>query len=582
MPKHPATPEGAKAFIAEVDADLKELWTHHSYTEWVKSTYISHDTELLAAQSLEKVLGYTTKAIQEAARFDGLDLDPDTQRKLLLLKISSTLPAPTDDAKRTRIAQIAAKMESLYGSGKYCKDGGKDCKDLGELSKTIGASRDYDELLEAWKGWRTISKPMRPMYEEFVALGNTGAGEIGFSDMGDLWRSGYDMTPADFEAETERLWSQVKPLYEDLHCYVRAKLSEHYGADKVPPDGMIPAHLLGNMWAQEWMNVYPLVEPYKADDQLDVTKLLADAGYDELKMVRLAEGFFTSLGLDKLPSTFWERSMFTKPRDRDVVCHASAWDVNFGGDIRIKMCIKVDEEDLITIHHELGHDYYFMYYNTLPLLYQNGAHDGFHEAIGDAIALSVTPGYLKQVGILKGEIPKDDKALINLQLKEALDKIAFLPFGKLIDQWRWDVFSKKVPPAEFNAAWWKLRNQYQGIASPVARTEEDFDPGAKYHIPANVPYTRYFLARILQFQFHKAMCDVAGHKGPLHECSVFGNKEAGSRLREMLALGASQPWPEALEKLTGTRQMDANALTNYFAPLAGWLKNENKDRKCGW
>jgi peptidyl-dipeptidase A len=381
----------------------------------------------------------------------------------------------------------------------------------------------------------------------------------------------------------ERLWGQVKPLYEGLHCYVRRRLSEKYGASKVPADGLIPAHLLGNMWAQEWGNIYPLVEPYKGAADLDVTTALQKKKYDAQKLVRLGERFFTSLGLDPLPDTFWQRSLFTQPRDRDVVCHASAWDVNFNNDLRIKMCIKIDEEDLITIHHELGHDYYFMYYHTLPVLYQAGANDGFHEGIGDTLALSVTPSYLYQAGLLPVEPKKNEKALINLQMKEALDKIAFLPFGKLIDQWRWNVFSGKITPENYNAAWWALRRKYQGIDAPEgARGEDMFDAGAKYHIPANVPYTRYFLARILQFQFHRALCKAIGHQGYLHDCSIFGSRDAGDKLKAMLALGASKPWPEALAVLDGERAMDASAIVDYFAPLMQWLEKENQGQKCGW
>ncbi len=578
------TAEEAKVWVDGGEKELHELWTDANYAAWVMNTHITDDTERVASKANERVLGRTAAAIQESARYLGLELDPETARKIQLLKVSSPMIAPRDKARRARMTELASKLESMYGKGKYCtkgKGGQEVCKTLGELSKIVSESRKYDELLEAWQGWRTISRPMRPLYAELVELMNEGAKDVGFSDSGELWKSGYDMSAAEFEAETERLWQQVKPLYEQVHCYVRAKLAKHYGKDKVPEDGKIPAHLLGNMWSQEWMNVYNLVEPYKTKADLDVTAALKRSKVDEKGMVKMAEKFFTSLGLKSLPDSFWTNSMFVKPDGREAVCHASAWDVNYGGDIRIKMCIKIDEEDLITIHHELGHDYYFMYYNTRPLLHQAGAHDGFHEAIGDAIALSVTPGYLKEIGLLKS-VPKNDQALINLQMKEALDKIAFLPFGKLIDQWRWDVFAGKVKPEQYNEAWWKLREQYQGIAAPVARGPEDFDPGAKFHIPASVPYTRYFLARILQFQFHAAMCKAAGHTGPLHECSIYGNRAAGERLEAMLALGSSQPWPVAMEALTGSRQMDASALLSYFEPLSKWLEKENTGRKCGW
>jgi len=585
------TAKEAQDFVKKLDGDLRKLLVRQSTAEWIKSTYITDDTERNAAALNEDLMAYNTQAIKASLRFKGLKLDPETERMLYLLRVSSPLPAPSDEAKRAELAALAAKLEGLYGKGKWCGKGyvpgadpkrdAQQCKDLQALSRVLAKGGSYEAQLEAWAGWHETSKEMRPLYERLVQLSNEGAKEFGAADLGDLWRSAYDMTPAEFEQETDRLWNQVKPLYDQLHCYVRAKLSKRYGADKVPATGPIPAHLLGNMWAQEWTNIYPLVEPYRGQPSLDVTKKLKQLNYDPKKLVALGESFFTSLGLDKLPPSFWERSQFVKPRDREVVCHASAWDVTFSNDLRIKMCIEVNEEDLITVHHELGHDYYFMNYFTKPVLFQAGANDGFHEAIGDALTLSITPAYLKQLKLLD-QLPADDKGLINVQLKDALEKIAFLPFGRMIDQWRWDVFSGKVKPSEYNAHWWALRNKYQGIAAPTARGEEYFDPGAKYHIPANVPYMRYFLARVLQFQFHRALCKAAGHTGPLHTCSIYGNKAAGAKLKAMLELGASKPWPDALETLTGERKMDATAILDYFAPLQAWLTEQNKGQQCGW
>jgi peptidyl-dipeptidase A len=580
-PKAPPTDEEAKAFVAEVDKELRRLYVQGAKAEWEKATNITDATEAAAAKANAETMAYETKAIQQAAKLDAYKGDPDVVRQIALVKLASTLPAPDDDAKRKELSEIMAKLEGMYGKGKYCKgEGGKDCRDLGQLEDVLTNDRDYDKQLDAWKGWHEVAKPMREPYTRFVELGNEGARGIGYADMGVLWRSRYDMTPEAFEAEVERLWTQVKPLYDALHCHVRAKLNEKY-ADKAPLDKPIPAHLLGNMWAQDWQNLYPMLEPFPGEPSLDVTQAPVKAKYDPIKMVKAGEGFFVSLGLNPLPETFWERSMFTKPKDREVVCHASAWDVELNNDLRIKMCIKINHEDFVTIHHELGHDYYYNNYYTMPVLYQSGANDGFHEAIGDAIALSITPSYLKQIGLLK-KVSDNDKGVINKQMQDALGKIAFLPFGKLIDQWRWDVFSGKVTPETYNKAWWDLRLKYQGIAPAIERTEADFDPGAKYHIPGNTPYARYFLAHILQFQFHKAMCEAAGHKGPLHECSIYGSKEAGAKLKAMLAMGASKPWPDALEALTGSREMDAAALMEYFDPLVKHLEEQNKDRKCGW
>ena len=574
------TADEAQAFVKKADETLRKLSVRSATAEWIKNTHITDDTERNAAAANEDLLAWVTSAIQQAARYDGLQLPADVRRQIHLLKLSAGLPAPDDARKRGELTALSAKLEGMYGKGKYCK-AENDCKDLQALEKILKTSRNEPELREAWLGWHKISVEMRPLYRRLVELGNEGARELGFKDVGSIWRGGYDMPAEEIARETDRLWGQVKPLYDALHCHVRARLADKHGAEVVKPGEPIPAHLLGNMWAQSWDHVYPLVEPYPGAVNLDVEKGLRKGGYDAIKMAKLAESFFTSLGLDALPKTFWERSLFVKPRDREVVCHASAWDVTSDGDLRIKMCIQPTEEDLQTLHHELGHDYYFMYYHKLPILFQAGANDGFHEAIGDAIQHSINPAYLKQVGLLDG-LPKDEKGLVNVQMKEALAKVAFLPFGKLIDQWRWRVFDGTTPPERYNAAWWELKRTLQGVKPPAERSEADFDPGAKYHIPASVPYLRYFIAHILQYQFHRALCRVAGHQGPLHQCSIYGNKAAGERLRAMLAMGASRPWQDALEAFSGERAMDASAVLEYFAPLKKWLDEQNTSRTCGW
>jgi peptidyl-dipeptidase A len=570
------TAEDARAFVAKVNQDLSRLLPESSTANWIKSTYITDDTERNGASANERVFSYNSEAAKNAARFKGVAVDPDTERMLHLLRVGS--PIIDDPKERLELTTIRARMEGYYGKARD-----KQGRDLTELEKIVDKSRDYDTLLDAWTSWHDTARPQRELYPRFVELQNEGARGAGFANMGDMWRSHYDMPPESCEKESDRLWQQVKPLYDDLHCYVRGKLQQHYGREKVPDGKPIPAHLLGNMWAQEWNNIYPLVEPYKNAANLDVEGALAAQKWQPIRVVKTAEAFFVSLGLDKLPDTFWTRSQFVKPAGREVICHASAWDVQFNDDLRVKVCITTPprEEDLETLHHELGHDYYFHAYYKLPILFQGGANDGFHEAIGDSLVLSMTPGYLKQLGLIPS-LPHDEKALIDVQLKDALGKVAFLPFGKVIDQWRWDVFSGKIAPADYNKTWWALREKYQGIAPKGARDESAFDPAAKFHVASNVPYMRYFLARILQFQFYRSMCEAAGHKGPLHECNFYGSREAGAKLWKMLSLGASRPWPDALEAMTGQRQMDASALVEYFAPLQTWLKEQNKGQKCGW
>ncbi len=611
------TAADADAFVAGVDKFRADNAATMGAAFWIAQTYITDDAQLLAAKATEEQAEFESAKAEEAKRFnDTPGLSPETARALTLIKLGPTMPSPSDPAKRKELAQLAARMDANYGAGQWCRPnaaGQEECLKLQQIEKivdNVGFKNTPQQIEAAWNGWHQTSRPIRKDYQRFADLMNEGSRELGFKDTGELWRGGYDMTPTEFEAEVERLWTQVKPMYDDLHCLVRDKLNKKYGDAIVPKDGLIPAHLLGNMWAQEWSNLYPLLEPYPGQNNLDVSSALqkqrdeeyrnllaafkgkptpidiaelnhkADAA-QAVKMAKTAEDFYVSLGFPKLPDSFWSQSMLVRPRDREVVCHASAWDMNLKGDVRIKECIEPSEEELTTIHHELGHVYYYLSYNHLRPVFQSGANDGFHEAIGDTITLSLTPEHLKKIGLV-GEVKKNDKATINSQMKLALDKIVFLPWGKLVDQWRWKVFNGEIKPEDYNTGWWKLREQYQGVSPPNVRSEEDFDPGAKYHIPGNTPYTRYFLSFVLQFQFQKALCDASGFKGPLSECDVYGNAEAGKRFAEMLALGASQPWPATLEKLTGTRKMDASAIMEYFAPLIAYMKEQNQGKSCGW
>ncbi|WP_273453742.1 M2 family metallopeptidase [Nevskia ramosa] len=613
--KSAPTAAQADAFVADFNKQFKALGKYVASAQWLQSTYITDDSQMIASRAGEQALEFSYNEGQAAKPFYVLkDLSPVTERSLQLIRISSVSPSKAED--RTALAAVLSDMEANYGKGQWCRKsaaGNDECLSLPEVEKIVNnveLKNSPAQIAEAWAGWHATAKPIRDDYQNFVGLYNGAAKESGYADAGEWWRGGYDMSPADFSAETERLWGQVKPLYDALHCHVRNKLNEKYGDSVVAKDGLIPAHLLGNMWAQQWGNLYPLVEPYKGVSDLDVSASLqaqrkteyqtllaafkgkptpvdlaelehkADAQF-AVKMAKVAEDFYTSLGMPKLPESFWQKSMLVKPRDRDVVCHASAWPMDGESDVRIKECIVPDEESLTTIHHELGHIYYYLMYKDQPPIFQNGAHDGFHEAIGDTVTLSLTPEHLKKIGLVK-DVKTDEKAVINSQMKLALDKIVFLPWGKLVDQWRWKVFSGEVQPADYNKAWWKLREEYQGVAPPMARSEEDFDPGAKYHIPGNTPYTRYFLSFVVQFQFHKALCEAAGFKGPLHDCDIYGNKAAGEKFMAMLREGQSKPWPETLEKLTGTRQMDASAILEYFAPLKAYLEQQNAGKNCGW
>jgi peptidyl-dipeptidase A len=578
-----ATPAAADAFLERAQKEYAAYNIDAARIAWINATYITDDTDALASSSGAEGTEMAVRFALEAAKYQKLKgLSPDTVRKLDILRSAITLPAPSRPGAAASLSDVSTRMSSTYGKGKGTLDG----KPISgsDIEAAMGSNRNPTELTEMWVSWHdNVGAPMRTDYSRLVGLANEGARELGFKDTGAMWRSSYDMPPEQFAQLTDKLWAEVRPLYEALHTYVRGKLNEKYGDAVQKPTGPIRADLLGNMWAQEWGNIYDVVAPAGAGDLgFDVSELLIAKSYDPLKMVKAGENFYSSLGFEVLPESFWKRSQFTKPQDRDVQCHASAWDLDDKDDLRIKMCIKVNSDDFVTIHHELGHNYYQRAYKAQPLLYRGGANDGFHEAIGDFVALSITPDYLVQIELLDpAKVPSADKD-IGLLLRQAMDKVAFLPFGLLVDKWRWGVFAGQIPDSGYEGAWNALRLQYQGIVPPVPRDETKFDPGAKYHVPASTPYTRYFLARLLQFQFYKAACDQAGWTGPLHRCSFFGNKQVGTKLNAMLEMGASKPWPDALEAFTGTREMSGAAMVEYFAPLKAWLDEQNKGKPTGW
>jgi peptidyl-dipeptidase A len=574
--------ESAAAFVQRAEAELARVSEYGARVAWVNATYITDDTDWLAAKAGAEATELSVRLANEAARYSDVpNLPYDVARKLSILKQAIVLPAPTQPGAADELSTIATKLQSAYGKGRGTYQG--QTRTGNDLEELMGTVRNPDELREVWVSWHKVGAPMRGDYQRMVEIANAGARELGYSDLGAMWRSGYDMPPEEFAALVEQLWGEVKPLYVALHCYTRTKLNERYGDAVQPATGPIRADLLGNMWAQEWGNIYEIVAPQGAGQiGYDLTSTLRAQNYDPVRMVRTGEAFFSSLGFEPLPETFWQRSMITAPRDREVVCHASAWDIDNKDDLRIKMCTKVNADDFVTIHHELGHNYYQRAYNKQPFLYLNGANDGFHEALGDFAALSVTPNYLVDLKLIsRAQVPDASKD-VGLLLAQAMDKVAFLPFGLLIDKWRWGVFSGAIEPARYNQAWTDLRREYQGIVPPVARSEADFDPGAKFHIPGNTPYMRYFLARILQFQFHEAACRQAGWDGPLHRCSIYGNRQVGEKLNAMLAMGASRPWPEALEAFTGSREMSGRSMNTYFRPLKAWLDTQNRGKRCEW
>ena len=571
-------------FLANVESENKKDGPVIYSASWISSNFITYDSQKVIADYGTKSTLKSLERSREAASFDGLDTSKENQRMLNILKSSFVMPPPLDEELASELSEITTSLEAMYGSGEYCFDG-EECYDLEAFESIIDNSRDPKELLRAWEGWHEIGKPMKPMYMRMVDIGNQGSVDLGYEGLSDLWFSKYDMPAEDFLDDTDRVWSEVKPLYDALHCHVRAKLNEHYGDEVISKTGPLPVHMLGNMWGQSWSNIYDLVYEEKLDSKyIDVTKIINEKSLSEIEMVEYAEDFFISMGFKPLPKTFWERSLFVKPRDRSVVCHASAWNLDpANNDLRIKMCIEKNEEDFITIHHELGHIFYYQAYNHIPTVFQAGANDGFHEAFGDLLTLSITPDYLVDIGFISEDDAEEAKQdPIGLLMKQALDGVVIVPWALMLDKWRSGVFDGEIDESNLNSSWWSLREEYQGINTSYERSENYFDPGAKYHIPGNTPYTRYYLASIMQYQFHEALCNLIDYDGYLHECSIYGNKEAGDRIISTMAMGQSLPWQDAFENLTGSRQLSGKSIMNYYAPLKEWLDEENKNRTCGW
>ncbi|KAB0790846.1 hypothetical protein PPYR_14878 [Photinus pyralis] len=516
--------------------------------------------------------------------------DYDLRRQFEKLSILGKSALPEE--KFLKLEKIISDMQTIYSTAKICDHKNKTKCDLvldPEITDILANSRDPEELKHVWVEWRHKNAPAKELFRDYVKYANEAAVLNNFTSNTGFWL--YDYESPTFVQDVESIWEQLKPIYTQLHAYIRTKLRQRYG-DIVSEKGPIPAHLLGNMWAQSWSNIADFTLPHPSAKRADITSELLNQGYDALKMFKTAEEFFVSLNLKKMTPEFWERSILVKPNDgRELVCHASAWDFFDKKDFRIKQCTSVNFEDFTTAHHEMGHIQYYLQYSDQPVVYRQGANDGFHEAVGDVMSLSVSSTkHLKRIGLIDANTPDNDAVDLNALFMIGLDKIAFLPFGYLMDKWRWGIFDGNITAEDYNCKWWEYRTSIQGVEPPVDRSEDDFDAAAKYHIVADVPYLRYFVSFVIQFQFHRAACELAGEYDPedptkpLHKCDIYHSTKAGESIAKMLQMGSSRPWPDAMEVLTGQRKMDASGLLEYFRPLHKWLEAENKKNGAyiGW
>ncbi|XP_033184105.2 angiotensin-converting enzyme-like [Bombus vancouverensis nearcticus] len=582
----------AKQFLEKINNEHAQWSNKYTLADWDYASNLTSENLANKLNTSTEAAQYFKSAWKKVNEYPWSDIkDPNVRRQFKKFSVLGRSALPEDSYQEYE--KIVSDMENIYSTAKICDYKNRSKCDLAlepELTEILMKSHDPEELKYIWVEWRKATgEKMKPLYERYVELSNLAATLNNYSDNAAYWLKDYEAD--DFPEQIEALWQQLKPLYLQLHAYVRRELRKKYGEDIVSKDGPIPAHLLGNMWAQTWANVAEFAIPYPGKQMPDVTNAMIKQGYNATTIFRVAEDFFTSINLTAMPDLFWERSILEKPKDRELICHASAWDFYDGKDFRIKQCTRVNMEDLLTAHHEMGHVEYFLQYKNQPNIFKEGANPGFHEAVGDVISLSAsTPSHLKTIKLLDDD-STDMETNINHLFLKGLEKIVFLPFAYMMDKWRWNVFQGRVTPDNYNCNWWDLAEEFQGIEPPVDRSEDDFDPGAKYHIIADVEYLRYFVSFVVQFQFHKALCTEAKQYDPqnpnsklLHECDIYNNKAAGNLLKSMLELGASKPWQDAMEKITGQKNMDSAGLLEYFKPLTDWLTEENKktNEYIGW
>nr|XP_003472155.2 angiotensin-converting enzyme-like protein Ace3 [Cavia porcellus] len=556
--------------------------------EFVEATwnYVTNITKPNREQMLQKELerSYFMKHFGTQAHLFNITQiqDPTVKRMLSKLQDIGKAALPYDDLWEYN--KLVAYMETTYSLAQVCLDEGP-CMTLEpDLEEVMATSRDHKELLWAWEGWRdSVGRQLRPIFWRYVQLSNKAAQLNGYKDMGQLWRAKYESDT--LEQDMEQIYQELQPLYLNLHAYVRRALYRHYGPELISLRGPIPAHLLGDMWAQSWDNILDMVLPFPKKPPIDITRIMKQQHWRPEKMFEEADKFFTSLGMLSVPPDFWKKSMLERPTDgRSVECQTSAWDFYSGNDFRIKKCTEVTIEDLLSVFHQMGHIQYFMQYQNLSVIFREGANPAFEEAVGAMVTLSASSHrHLFSTGLISLR-QQDSEEEVNYLIGMALEKIAFIPFSYLMDLFRWRVFDGTIDKNIYNQEWWNLRLKYQGLCPPVSRTEDDFDPAAKFHVAANVPYMQYFLSTVLQFQLHEALCNASGYVGPLHQCDIYSSKIAGRILGHALKLGSSKPWPEVLKELTGQANMSTSALMTYFKPLLNWLVIENvrQGEILGW
>ncbi|XP_053696511.1 angiotensin-converting enzyme [Sabethes cyaneus] len=583
--------EKLKSFLTDIDRKSSLECSLNVGAQWNFETNVNEATQVEAIAAQQRYNDFQRLIWDQMRHIDQTKIfDDKLYRQVRLMSIIGPSALPPDQLDRYN--RIVNDMLTIFNGAQICAyERPFECglRLQPHLKDIMAKSRDWNELQYTWLEWRRKSgRHMRELFEQLVDLTNEAARVNNFTDGAAYWQFPYESR--DFREEMEQVWKEILPLYEMIHAYVRRKLREFYGPDKISRDVPLPDHILGDMYGQSWNNILDVLIPYPGRSYLEVTPEMHKQGYNPLVMFQIADEFFVSMNMTAMPPDFWLTSVLTQPPDRPVLCTPSSWDFCNGKDYRIKMCTTVSHKDFITVHHELAHVQYFLNYRNNPKVFRDGANPGFHEAIGDAVTLSVAaPKHLQNLGLVQKNV--DDTAHdINFLFSLALEKVVFLPFALAMDAWRYDIFEKRIRKEQYNCHWWLLREQYGGVKPPVLRSELDFDPGAKYHVAANIPYIKYFFSNVLQFQIHRAMCsasrqyDPLDPNKPLHKCDIYRQPAAGNILKQLMERGASEPWQQVLQEVIGEGRLDGTALREYFRPLEEWLRNENlrTNEFVGW
>ncbi|XP_035508344.1 angiotensin-converting enzyme 2 [Morone saxatilis] len=586
----------AKEFLQRFDEEATRRMYQYSLASWAYNTDITKENSDKLSEEGQIWGSFYSQMSAESQNFTISEIK-NPEIKLQLISLQDKGSGALSPDKAAHLNKVMSEMSTIYSTATVCLiDDPLNCQTLEPgLEHVMANSENYTERLHVWEGWRReVGKRMRPLYEDYVDLKNEASKLNGFEDYGAYWRYNYETIEDDIQYKYTRdelmedvrsTYKQILPLYKELHAYVRARLMEVYPGH-IDSEGPLPAHLLGDMWGRFWTNLYPLSTPYPNKTDIDVTKTMVEKGWNETRLFKEAEKFFMSVGLYEMFPNFWENSMLVKPDDgRKVVCHPTAWDMGNRMDFRIKMCTKVNMDDFLTVHHEMGHNQYQMAYRNLSYLLRDGANEGFHEAVGEIMSLSAaTPKHLQSLNLLPANFTYDKETEINFLLKQALTIVATLPFTYMLEEWRWQVFAGNITKDEWMERWWEMKRELVGVVEPVPRDETYCDPPALFHVSGDYSFIRYFTRTIYQFQFQKALCIAAGHTDALSSCDITGSKEAGTKLRNMLELGRSQSWTRALHTISGDDRMDARPLLEYFQKLHDWLKVENTkhNRTVGW